>query len=199
MLPCARCRGVFRADISRTQGVVTYYALALGIVIPIAGFLADRFGIKRVYVGSLVAFTLASMLCGLAPSLNTLIIFRIIQGIGGGALLPLGTAMLYGAFPPNERGLALGFFGIPTLVAPALGPTLGGYLVQYADWRLIFYINVPLGIIGAIIATRLLRERRSVIRARFDCRGRRFPWSGSAHCSMASRMLLTVAGRACAW
>jgi len=162
---------VFRADISRTQGVVTYYALALGIVIPVAGFLADRFGIKRVYVGSLIAFTLASMLCGLAPSLNALIAFRIIQGIGGGALLPLGTAMLYGAFPPNERGLALGFFGIPTLVAPALGPTLGGYLVEYANWRLIFYINVPLGIIGAIVAIRLLRERRSVVRARFDLPG----------------------------
>ncbi len=98
----------FRASISHTQGIVTYYALSLGIVIPVAGFLADRFGIKRVYVFSLVAFTAASALCGLAPSLNTLILFRILQGLGGGALLPLGTAMLFTAFPPNERGKAIG-------------------------------------------------------------------------------------------
>ncbi|MCA1668489.1 MAG: DHA2 family efflux MFS transporter permease subunit, partial [Thermomicrobia bacterium] len=161
----------FRASISHTQGIVTYYALSLGIVIPVAGFLADRFGIKRVYVFSLVAFTAASALCGLAPSLNTLILFRILQGLGGGALLPLGTAMLFAAFPPNERGLALSVFGIPSLVAPALGPTLGGFLVEYVDWRFIFYINLPIGIVGALIASRNLRERRSEARARFDLPG----------------------------
>lgn len=161
----------FHASISRTQGVATYYALSLGIVIPVAGFLADRFGIKRIYVISLVAFTLASALCGLAPSLNVLIFFRILQGLGGGALLPLGTAMLFTAFPPNERGLALSIFGIPSLVAPALGPTLGGFLVQYVDWRFIFYINLPIGLIGALNAARNLRERRSEARARFDIPG----------------------------
>ena len=92
----------FHASISHTQGVVTYYALSLGIIIPVAGFLADRFGIKRIYVISLVAFTTASALCGLAPSLNALIFFRILQGLGGGALLPLGTAMLFTAFPPTR-------------------------------------------------------------------------------------------------
>jgi len=161
----------FGATISHTQGVVTYYALSLGIVIPVAGFLADRFGIKRVYVISLVAFTTASALCGLAPSLDTLILFRILQGLGGGALLPLGTAMLFTAFPPNERGLALSVFGVPSLVAPALGPTLGGFLVQYVDWRFIFYINLPIGIVGALIASRNLRERTSATRARFDLPG----------------------------
>ncbi len=161
----------FGASISHTQGVVTYYALSLGIVIPIAGFLADRFGIKRIYVISLVAFTTASALCGLAPSLNTLILFRILQGLGGGALLPLGTAMLFTAFPPNERGLALSVFGVPSLVAPALGPTLGGFLVEYVDWRFIFYINLPIGIVGAVIASRNLRERKSATRARFDLPG----------------------------
>lgn len=161
----------FGASISHTQGVVTYYALSLGIVIPLAGFLADRFGIKRIYVISLIAFTTASALCGLAPSLNTLIFFRILQGLGGGALLPLGTAMLFTAFPPNERGLALSVFGIPSLVAPALGPTLGGFLVEYVDWRFIFYINLPIGIIGALIAGRNLRERKSATRAAFDLPG----------------------------
>jgi DHA2 family multidrug resistance protein len=161
----------FHASISHTQGIVTYYALSLGIVIPVAGFLADRFGIKRVYVFSLVAFTTASALCGLAPSLNALILFRILQGLGGGALLPLGTAMLFAAFPPNERGLALSVFGIPSLVAPALGPTLGGFLVQYVDWRFIFYINLPIGIVGALMASRNLRERKSIARARFDLPG----------------------------
>jgi MFS transporter, DHA2 family, multidrug resistance protein len=161
----------FRASISHTQGVVTYYALSLGIIIPVAGFLADRFGIKRIYVISLVAFTSASALCGLAPSLNALIFFRILQGLGGGALLPLGTAMLFAAFPPHERGLALSVFGIPSLVAPALGPTLGGFLVEYVDWRFIFYINLPIGIIGALIASRNLRERKSATRAAFDLPG----------------------------
>ena len=161
----------FHASISHTQGVVTYYALSLGIVIPVAGFLADRFGIKRIYVISLVAFTTASALCGLAPSLNALIFFRILQGLGGGALLPLGTAMLFTAFPPNERGLALSVFGIPSLVAPALGPTLGGFLVQYVDWRFIFYINLPIGIVGALIASRNLRERKSATRARLRSAG----------------------------
>jgi MFS transporter, DHA2 family, multidrug resistance protein len=161
----------FGASISHTQGVVTYYALSLGIIIPVAGFLADRFGIKRIYVISLVAFTSASALCGLAPSLNALIFFRILQGLGGGALLPLGTAMLFTAFPPHERGLALSVFGIPSLVAPALGPTLGGFLVQYVDWRFIFYINLPIGIVGALIASRNLRERKSATRAAFDLPG----------------------------
>ena len=161
----------FGASISHIQGVVTYYALSLGIVIPVAGFLADRFGIKRIYVMSLVAFTAASALCGLAPSLNALIFFRILQGLGGGALLPLGTAMLFTAFPPNERGLALSVFGIPSLVAPALGPTLGGFLVEYVDWRFIFYINLPIGIVGALIASRNLRERKSATRAVFDVPG----------------------------
>lgn len=161
----------FGASISHTQGVVTYYALSLGIVIPVAGFLADRFGIKRIYVISLIAFTTTSALCGLAPSLNSLILFRILQGLGGGALFPLGTAMLFTAFPPNERGLALSVFGIPSLVAPALGPTLGGFLVEYVDWRFIFYINLPIGIAGAIMASRNLRERKSEQRARFDLPG----------------------------
>ncbi len=162
---------VFQSDITHTQGVATYYALSLGIVIPIGAFLADRFGIKRVYVGSLLAFTAASMLCGLAPSLNALIAFRILQGLAGGALLPLGIAMLYGAFPLNQRGLALSYFGIPVLIAPALGPTLGGYLVEYFDWRLIFFINLPVGLLGAFVASRFLRERRSDTVRRFDLPG----------------------------
>lgn len=167
----ARLQKDFGASISHTQGVVTYYALSLGMIIPVGGFLADRFGIKRVYILSLGAFTLASALCGLALSLNALIFFRILQGLGGGALLPLGTAMLFTAFPPNERGLALSVFGIPALVAPALGPTLGGFLVEYVGWRFIFFINLPIGLTAVLIAARNLRERRSEQRARFDAPG----------------------------
>lgn len=162
---------VFQADIAAAQGVATYYALALGIVIPIAGWLADRYGIKRVYVGSLIAFTAASVLCSLAPSLDTLIAFRIIKGLGGGSLLPLGTALLFTAFPSEERGFALGIFGIPALFAPAVGPALGGYLVQYADWRYIFLINVPVGLVGIVIASRFLRERTNPRQSPFDLPG----------------------------
>ncbi len=148
------------ADIGQVQWVISGFVLAIGIVTPMAGLLADRFGIKRVYLLSLLGFTLASALCGLAPNLFFLILFRIIQGLAGGSALPLGTALLFSAFPPEERGLAFGVFGIPLVVAPALGPVLGGALVEYANWRFIFFINVPIGLLGVSIGWWLLRESK---------------------------------------
>src|SRR5450759_5133895 len=148
-----RLQIAFGADIHSVQWVLTAYILTLGVVTPTSAFFSDRLGIKRFYLITLVLFTAGSALCGLAWSLPALIFFRVLQGIGGAALFPLSITLLFREFPPQERGIAMGFFGIPALLAPALGPTLGGYLVTFAGWQLIFYINVPIGILAFFLAT----------------------------------------------
>jgi DHA2 family multidrug resistance protein len=152
--------GSSQASIDQVQWVISGFTLAIGIVTPMAGLLADRFGIKRVYLLSLLGFTIASALCGLAPNLPLLIFFRILQGLAGGSALPLGTALLFSAFPQEERGLAFGVFGIPLVAAPALGPVIGGALVEYVDWRYIFFVNVPIGLLGVSIGWWLLRDNK---------------------------------------
>jgi DHA2 family multidrug resistance protein len=154
--------------IGQVQWVISGFVLAIGIVTPMAGLLADRFGIKRIYLLSLLGFTLASALCGLAPNLFLLTVFRIVQGLAGGSALPLGTALLFSAFPPEERGLAFGVFGIPLVVAPAVGPVLGGALVEYANWRDIFFVNVPIGLLGVGVGSWLLRESKREGRVPID-------------------------------
>ena len=158
----------FGADIHSVQWVLTAYILTQGVVTPTAAYFSDTFGIKRFYIFCLIAFTICSALCGIAWSLPVLILFRILQGAGGAALFPLSITLLFREFPPHERGAAMGFFGVPALLAPALGPTLGGYIVTYAGWPLIFYINVPIGIVAIFLATILLREYRPEGRTRFD-------------------------------
>ncbi|HEY4305999.1 MAG TPA: DHA2 family efflux MFS transporter permease subunit [Gemmatimonadaceae bacterium] len=163
-------REQFHASLALSQWIVSLYVLSLGIVTPIAGYLSDRFGIKRTYLAGLALFALGSLGSGLSPSLITLLITRAIQGIGGGVALPLGTAMLFGAFPPEEQGLALGLYGVALLVAPALGPILGGYLVDRDLWRWIFFINVPVGAIGVGLGIFLLREHKQKKKPKAD------PW-----------------------
>lgn len=153
-------RREFNASINDSQWIISVYVLALGISTPMSGFLADRFGIKRIYLTGLTLFVLGSIACGFAPNLGLLIVARGFQGLGGGIAQPLGAAMLFVAFPVEEQGLALGIFGIALVVAPALGPILGGYLVDHNWWRYIFFINVPIGIVGVTLAGRWLRERR---------------------------------------
>jgi len=164
-------QAVFGADIHEISYVATGYTLASGVLVPATGFLANRFGIKRVYLSSLILFTIGSALCGLAWNTASLIFFRVLQGAGGAALFPLAFAILFQAFRPEERGRANGFFGIPVLFAPAIGPTVGGYLVQYVDWRWIFYVNVPIGIAGVILGLRVLRESPPRRELRFDAPG----------------------------
>jgi DHA2 family multidrug resistance protein len=160
--------GSGQASIDQVQWVISGFVLAIGIVTPMAGLLADRFGIKRVYLLSLFGFTIASALCGLAQNLPLLIVFRVLQGLAGGSALPLGTALLFSAFPPEERGLAFGVFGIPLVAAPALGPVIGGALVEYANWRYIFFVNVPIGLLGVGIGWWLLRESKREGRVSID-------------------------------
>jgi DHA2 family multidrug resistance protein len=158
-------------SVNDAQWILSVYVLALGISTPLAGYLGDRFGIKRMFVGGLAAFVVGSLLCGLSPSLLTLVVARTLQGLGGGVALPLGTALVFGAFPAAEQGAALGIFGIALVMAPALGPILGGWLVDQGLWRWIFFINVPIGIVGVTLASRWLRGHPPVHETRLDVPG----------------------------
>ncbi len=147
---------VFAADLTLLQWVITGYTLAQAGVVPLAGWLSDRAGAKRVYLTALVLFTLGSALCALAPTGESLVAFRALQGMGGGMLMPVGMAFVYRMAPPERRGAVMGAFGFPVLLAPALGPILSGALVQYADWRLIFLINIPVGAAALVLGLRTL-------------------------------------------
>lgn len=151
-------RTEFQAPLDDVQWVLSIYVMAMGISTPLAGFLGDRYGMKRIYILGLALFVVGSLLCGFATSLPLLIIARAIQGFGGGLALPLGSAQLFRAFPANEQGLALGVFGIALTMAPALGPIVGGWLVTHNLWRWIFFLNIPIGVWGCIIAWRWLKE-----------------------------------------
>ncbi|MEO7455325.1 MAG: DHA2 family efflux MFS transporter permease subunit [Gemmatimonadaceae bacterium] len=141
--------GNLGANLDEIAWVSTGYILASVIVIPLTGFLGDLFGRKRYFVGSIVVFTAASFFCGAAHSLGTLIMWRIIQGVGGGALMTVSQAVLFESFPPEEAGTAMALFGLGVMVGPTIGPTLGGYLVDNSGWPWIFYINIPVGIVAA--------------------------------------------------
>ncbi len=166
-----RLQSAFGANLNGVQWVLTAYILTQGVVTPITAFFADRFGTKRFYVIALALFTVGSALCGLAWNLPTLILFRILQGVGGASLFPLALTMLYREFPPQQRGLASGLFALAALLAPAIGPTLGGYFVTYVDWQWVFFVNVPIGIVGIILALVLLHEVRTGTQTRFDVPG----------------------------
>ncbi len=175
-----RLQTAFGADLHSVQFVSTAYILTQGVVTPTTAYFANRFGIKRFYIMALTAFTLGSALCGVAWSLPTLVVFRILQGLGGASLFPLSLSLLFREFPPEQRGVAMGLFGIPAFLAPALGPPLGGYLVTIGDWPLIFYINVPVGIFAIILTLVLLRESQREVRSRFDVPGFIFAACGLA-------------------
>lgn len=140
------------------QWTITGYALAQAAVIPLAGWLSDHFGAKRVFMLSVGLFTLGSVLCATAPSDTMLVLFRVLQGLGGGCVLPIAMAYVYRLAPPSKMGAVMGMLGIPILIAPAISPVLAGWLVQYHSWRWIFLINLPIGIIGLFFALRTLPE-----------------------------------------
>jgi len=133
------------------QWIVTGYALAQAAIIPLAGWLSDRFGAKRIFLISVALFTVGSVLCATAADSTMLIAFRVLQGLGGGAVMPVAMAYIYRISPPDKVGALMGMMGVPILFAPAIGPVLGGWLVQYASWRYIFLLNLPVGIVGLIV------------------------------------------------
>src|SRR5229473_3556463 len=146
--------GSLSASIDEATWALTSYLVANAIILPMTGWLASMFGRKRLLMLSVVGFTTSSFLCGLAPTLGSLIIFRILQGATGGALQPLSQAVLLEAFAPQDRGKAMGFWGLGIVVAPILGPVLGGWLTDSYSWRWVFYINIPVGI-ASIVMTKL--------------------------------------------
>ncbi|GCF10246.1 DHA2 family efflux MFS transporter permease subunit [Dictyobacter arantiisoli] len=169
----------FGVSLTSVQWVLTAYTLAQGVATPLTAYLASRIGNKRLYLVALAGFTIGSALCGISWSLPTLIAFRVIQAVFGAFISPLAITLLYSEFPPAERGTAMGFLGIPLLLGPALGPTVGGYLVTYSGWQLIFYINVPIGIVGLIAAMVFLNDSPAH-RVKFDFWGFIFAGIGLA-------------------
>jgi EmrB/QacA subfamily drug resistance transporter len=161
----------FAVPAASVSGVATAYLVALAVAMPASGWVGDRFGARSVLLGSIGLFTAASALCGTATSLPELVALRAVQGIGGGVLVPVGMAMMFRAFPPAERIRANRLFIVPTLMAPALGPVIGGLLVDGLSWRWIFYINVPVGA-AALVFGGLFLPRGSEHRpGRFDLPG----------------------------
>lgn len=149
----------FSANLEQIEWVSTGYMLAFAILMPATTWLRDAIGLRNAFALALLVFTIGSALCGLAWSLDSLIFFRVIQAVGGGALMPTGLTMVSEVFPPSQRGMALGVWGAGATIAPALGPTVGGYLLDYVNWRAIFYINIPIGAI--VIAMTLAIMKRS--------------------------------------
>jgi EmrB/QacA subfamily drug resistance transporter len=149
----------FHSTVSQIQWVITGYMLSLAAVIPITGWAARRFGAKRVYIVSLLLFTAGSALCGLATSTTELILFRVLQGAGGGMLLPIGQLMMADAAGPERMGRVMSIIAVPAMLAPIFGPTIGGLIIDNASWRWIFFVNVPIGVIAVLAALRTLPAR----------------------------------------
>jgi MFS transporter, DHA2 family, multidrug resistance protein len=144
------------ATLSQVSWVVSSYAVANVIVLPMSAWLGQRFGKKRYFVFSLIGFTIASMLCGMATSLPFLIFARVLQGLMGGGLLAKAQAFLYETFPREEQAVAQGFFGAVVIAGPVLGPTLGGYITTHSDWRWIFFVNAPVGLAAVLLSLQAL-------------------------------------------
>ena len=150
--------GGLGASNDQSTWVLTSYLVSNAVVLPISGWFASVFGRKRFFMICLTIFTVSSLLCGFAPSLGTLILFRVLQGAGGGGLQPLAQAILADSFPPEKRGLAFALYGITAVIAPTVGPTLGGWITDNYTWRWIFFINIPVGILVLFLVFRLLED-----------------------------------------
>ncbi|NTW56158.1 MAG: DHA2 family efflux MFS transporter permease subunit [Chlorobiaceae bacterium] len=150
--------GNLGASIEDVSWVVTSYAIANVIIIPLSGFLGNLLGRRTYFIGSILLFTFASLLCGMADNIWMLVIFRFLQGIGGGALLPTSQAILYETFKPEERGTATGIFSMGLVLGPTIGPLLGGYLVDYFAWEWCFFVNIPVGLMAAWSAFTFIKE-----------------------------------------
>ena len=157
-------RGTLGATVEEIAWVSTGYMLSSVIIMPIIAFLSSRFGRKRFCIFSVLLFTAASMLCGTARDLTSIVTFRILQGFGGGTLIPISQAILRETFPPEEQGVAMGIFGLGAILGPGLGPTLGGWITDNYSWPWIFYINVPIGIINIMMVTKFIEDPPYLIR-----------------------------------
>jgi DHA2 family multidrug resistance protein len=175
--------GSLGATIEQITWVTTGFVMATVLIMPLTGFLARMFGQKRVYLASLVLFIAGSTLCGFARTLPMLVVFRILQGLGAGALQPTEQAILRQTFPPQEQGMAMAVFGMAVVLGPAFGPTLGGYIVDNYSWPWIFFINIPVGILSLVMVTRFVHEPEDVRasnHAMAERQKRNMDWAGIA-------------------
>ena len=161
----------FHTSPSSVGVIVIAYLVSLAVFTPASGWTGDRFGGKRTLLAAIAVFTIGSALCGIAGSLGQLVLFRILQGAGGGMLVPVGMAMLYRTFPPSERVRLASILMIPTAIAPAIGPVLGGLLVTDLSWRWVFYVNIPIGVIALVFGLLFVVEHRETQPGRFDLPG----------------------------
>ncbi len=167
----AKIMATFGIDVDAVKWVATSYLLVFAVVLPATGWIADHFGYKRTYTMGLALFTLGSLLCSLSWNETALIVFRVVQGAGGGFLMPVGMAIVTREFPPERRGVALGFWGIAAAASVSLGPTLGGFLIDNFAWHSIFDINVPVGIVGIFATMAIQREYKTETTRSFDTIG----------------------------
>jgi DHA2 family multidrug resistance protein len=180
-------RGAVGATVEEITWISTAFALATVLVMPLTAFLGRMFGQKRVYLACLVLFVIGSALCGMARTLPSLVAFRMIQGFGAGALQPTEQAILRQTFPPKEQGMAMALFGMAVMIGPAVGPTLGGYIVDHYSWPWIFYINLPVGALAVFMVTNFVHEADDIRQANREAaekQRKHMDWAGIAFLSV---------------
>jgi len=197
-------QGALGATVEQITWVTTGFVMATVMIMPLTGFLARMFGQKRVYLVSLVLFGVGSALCGMAHTLPTLVIFRILQGFGAGALQPTEQAILRQTFPPQEQGMAMAVFGMAVVLGPAFGPSLGGYIVDNYSWEWIFFINIPVCVLSLLMVTRFVHEPEDVKAANHalaDRQKRNMDWAGIAllFCGLGTLQYVLEEGNAKDW
>jgi DHA2 family multidrug resistance protein len=176
----AHIAGGMAASYDEATWVITSFLVANAVIVPISGWLGDVIGRKRYYMISVALFTVASLLCGLAPNLGFLVIARVLQGIGGGGLAPIEQSMMVDTFPPAKRGAAFAAYGVVVIVGPILGPSLGGWITDNYSWRWVFLINLPFGMLSLLLVTMFVDEPAALVKARKKLlsRGLRIDWQG---------------------
>src|SRR5580698_6372611 len=150
--------GNLSAGQDESTWILTSYLVSNAVVLPLSGWISERIGRKRFYMTCVALFTISSLLCGLATNLGMLVFFRVLQGAGGGGLQPSEQAILADTFSLSKRGMAFAVYGMAVVVAPAIGPTLGGWITDNFDWRWIFFINIPVGILSLLLTNRLIQD-----------------------------------------
>src|SRR5271165_707962 len=150
--------GGLSAGVDESTWVLTSYLVSNAIVLPLSGWVSSIVGRKRFYMSCVALFTLSSFLCGIAPNLGSLIFFRVLQGVGGGGLGPSEQAILADTFPSAKRGMAMAVYGMAVVLAPAIGPTLGGFITDNFNWRWVFFINIPVGIASLLLSSRFVTD-----------------------------------------
>src|SRR5689334_13863367 len=186
-------QGSFSAGVDEITWVVTSYLVANGIMIPMTGWISSHFGRKRYFLTSVFVFVTASVLCGAAQSLSQIVVFRLIQGAAGAAMIPSSQAILMETFPPQEQGLAMSVWGMGLLTSPMLGPTLGGWITYNWSWRWNFYINLPIGIFATIMVMIFVHDPEHIRKS--QARARRIDYLGIIYLALGLGLLQIVLDR----